>query len=224
MIAQSYSRISTFENCPRQYQLKFILKSYPDDSDNPYFKRGNEIHEQLDKYTKFKKGVLIEPLLNEAALNAKPIIDKIIDQFETVYSERRLAIDKNFQPVDWFDKSTYYRVIYDLTALRNVECLSIDWKTGKVRPYDEKGGQLHQSAAVLFGIYPEIEKITCAYNYVDHKQSAKIKFTRNDADELKESLMEKHARVNAEKDFEPKKNPNCRFCLASKKQCPLSPN
>lgn len=225
MIALSYSRISNFDNCPLQFKKKFIDKTYPDDSDNPNFVRGNRIHKQLEEYTLFKTGKLdVAPSMGVEAQAASKIIDKVCTKYKVIYPEKKFAVDENFNQVDWFSKKTFYRVIYDFIALNDDEGLSLDWKTGKVYDYDKFGGQLHQSAAILFSLTDKIQSLTMAYMYVDHKIPVKINVHREEHIKLKQHIIDKSAEINDEKEFAPRKNSYCRFCLLTKADCQYASN
>lgn len=223
-IALSYSRLSTYENCPKKFKLQYLDKAFPDDSDNPNFVRGNRVHEQLEHYVMWLnagKSFDKPPLCNEAK-NVIPIIDKVHDQYTSVLPEQQLCIDKNWNKIGWFDKQAYYRAILDVIAFMDTQALILDYKTGKVREYNQYGGQLHLNAAMLFAVEPTIQHITVAYLFVDHKQTIKVDFTRDQFDEFQNYFIDRHDTVNSETDWEPKINKYCKWCPATREQCPFS--
>ncbi len=59
MVAYSHSRISTFENCPYQYKLKYIDKIKPEIPTTIEAFMGNIVHETLEKLYKDKGNGLI---------------------------------------------------------------------------------------------------------------------------------------------------------------------
>jgi len=223
-IALSYSRLSTYQNCPRKFKLQFLDKAFPDDSNNPHFARGNRIHEQLEHYVMWKNAGqnFDKPPMAEEAKNAVPIIEKIFDNYTSVLPEQKLCIDKNWNKIGWFDKSAYLRAILDLIAFKPRKALIGDYKTGKVREYNQYGGQLHLNAAMLFAVEPEVEEIDVAYFFVDHKQTVNVRFTRDQYDEFRKHFVEQHEKVNAEKNWPPKINQYCKWCPATRTQCEFS--
>lgn len=212
-IPVSYSKINTFKLCPAKFAAQYLTKTYPDESDNPNFVRGNAIHKNLEDYVKARLVNQEPPPLCKEGLNVKGIIETLLDRYETVTPEMKICLDKNFKMVSWFDNSVaYFRCIIDLLALKQTDCVVVDYKTGKVRDYQEERGQLHLTAGAVFALYPQIETLTMAYLFVDHKQTVKIKFTREDAAQLQGYIVDYFDEINAEKDFDPKINQYCYFC------------
>lgn len=224
MIALSYSRLSTYQSCARKFKLQYLDKAFPDDSDNPNFVRGNRVHSQLEHYVMWKNaGENFEkPAMVEEAKNAIPIIDKIYESYTTVLPEQKLCIDRNWNKIGWFDKQAYLRAILDLIAFKPGKALICDYKTGKVRDYDQYGGQLHLNAAMVFAIEPEVEVLDVAYLFVDHKQTVKVQFTRDQYNEFRDHFEEEHRKVNTENEWAPTINQYCKWCPATRQQCEFS--
>jgi len=224
-IALSYSRLSTYQNCPRKFRLQYLDKAFPDDSKNPNFVRGNRVHGQLENYVMWKNaGESFEkPKMCNEAKNAIPIIDGIYESYTSVLPEQQLCLDRNWGKAGWFDSSkAYLRAILDLIAFKPGRGLIVDYKTGKVRDYDQYGGQLHLNATMIFAIEPEIQVIDVAYLFVDHKQTVKVHFKRDQYEEFKAHFISEHVRVNSEDKWDPKINQYCKWCPATKEQCPFS--
>lgn len=225
-IALSWSRLSTYLECPYKFKAQYIDKDYPDDSDNPHFARGSRIHKQVEDYINFKKtaGETFgsAPAMSSEAKNAIPMVNKVFDNYDVVVAERQLATNMEWAKCDWFAKPTEvkYRCIIDSMALRDAEVLSLDWKTGKVRPYDNKHGQLHLSAAMVMKIMPDVEKIDNCYVFLDHKQTISIQLARADVQRELDYFDEQYEVVNTDENFDPKKHKYCGFCLI-KDRCPL---
>lgn len=227
-IALSYSRLSDYESCPRKFKAKYITKTYPDDSDNPYFIRGSRVHKELELAVAHLSGkmenididALPESLQTVEVKAALPIIKSIVSNSTEIYTEQQISVDSNFRKVDWFSKSSYYRAIFDLTAINGSSALLVDWKTGKVREYDAKPtGQLHLSAGILMSIKPSVEVVTCAYMFVDQKQTIKQEFTRDNLQSIIEPFVEAYETVNSDTEFEPKANEHCFFCNINPEEC-----
>jgi len=222
-IALSYSRLSTYEQCPLKFKSQYISKDYPDEGDNYFFKKGKRKHDQLDNYTKAQVNATINTIqYDEDVETCLPMIDTIISSYDIVASELQLAVDGSFSPCAWFGKKVMYRAIVDLEASNDDEALVIDWKTGKFREYDESPtGQLHLTAAVEFARKEKVEKVTTAYVFIEHKQTIRRVFHREDYNSLVEPFLESWKQVNAEKDWKPKQNKYCNYCLLGPKECPF---
>ena len=233
----SHSRLSTYQQCPRKYYLQFIEKSFPDDSDNPHFVRGNAIHGQIEDYIIWKNVLLntnpwnqapSKPEMRQEAQNAVPIIDKLFAQGFDVMPEQKVAVNDQWEKTGWLDRDVRWRGIFDALGLKKVAAATkaalMDWKTGKVRDYGGWGGQLHLSSTILFSIRPEIEEITNAYMYVDHRHTYPIKFKREELPQLQGHFDDEWRKVDEDETYDPKVNRYCGWCPATKSQCPYSRN
>jgi len=219
-IALSYSRLSDYENCPRKFKSKYLTKTYPNDPNNPYFIRGSAIHKQLEDYANARiSGRDPSPLSDDIA-RAGNIIEGVVKGYSIIYTEQQIAVDKDFNSVEWFSKQAYYRAIFDLVAIEQSKALIIDWKSGKVRDYDDSDtGQLHLSSGILMSIKPQIEEVTTAYAFVEHNQTIARKFTRDQLSDLIAPFHKAHAEVNRDKEFLPIKNKYCYFCEIPPHEC-----
>jgi len=217
----SYSKLSCYEQCPRQFKVKYVTKTYPNESDNPYFVKGHKIHKELDDYIIAKQSdKKTSAKVGKIAQRGLRMIDVTFNSFDEVASEKKISVDKSFKEVTWFDKTTYYRSIFDMVAKRDDSALLVDWKTGKVRDYDSKPtGQLHLGAAILLSTNPEINTVTTAYVFVEHKQSIKMTFYRKNLAESIDAFHAAYDEVAADTEFKPKVNRNCFFCRVSPADC-----
>jgi len=221
-LALSHSKINTFDICPNQFKLMYIDKTYEQDSDNPYFVKGQKLHKQLEDYVVAK--LSDEPTeklpMSAASRNALPILDKLIKIYPDYYPEQKICLDTKYNKCAWFDnKKAYYRAIIDFLAMSETEAVIIDHKSGKVRDYDEFGGQLHLTAFLLMMMFPKLTKVTSAYLYLEHKQTVKIILTRDDLPALKKHFEGKYVEINSEEEYAPKRNSYCNFCRAKPHQC-----
>lgn len=220
-IALSYSRLSTFETCPRKFKAQYIDKDYPDEGDNYFFKKGQRKHQQLENYVlSLNNPMAVGTFRYDDDIEAMfPMIDKICAAMPNFTAEQKMAVDGDFKPCGWFDKSVMYRAIVDFQAKAGSLMTVIDWKTGKLREYDAKPtGQLHLTAAIMFAHHEEVTDIITSYAFIDHKQNLKTQFDRSM--ELVEPFYKAHEAVNSEKDWTPTKNEYCKYCLLTNKQCP----
>ena len=228
-IALSWSRLSDYNQCPLKFKLKYIEKDpifKEDDSKSPHLVRGNNVHRALENYVVQRtSGQEVKITSLPEVESTKPFVDRYIDNYEVIIPETQLAIDANWQRVEWFSSEAYLRVIFDLIAIRRDHCAIVDYKTGKMRDYDggpSGFGQLHLSGAIALHMYPDIPKVTTIYAYVDHRQTVPKEFTQDDKVKLRNHFDEEHAKVNADKEFKPKVNEFCKWCPATRKQCPYS--
>ena len=222
-IALSWSRLSTYRQCPKQFEAKYISKSYPDESSNPAFTKGNKIHSQVEEYINAKKQDAELPTLGKIASNAIPIVNRMFDSnpAESISAELQVAVDHDWNQVGWFDSADVikYRSIMDMLVIGNEKATILDWKTGKHRPYADEIGQLHLSSSIIFEMYPSIQEITNAYLFLEHKKTDKHVFTREDHPKTRAKFDVEYIEINEDEEFAPKKNSYCHFCLI-KSECP----
>jgi CRISPR/Cas system-associated exonuclease Cas4 (RecB family) len=225
--ALSWSRLSDFIQCPRKFKHKYIDKTsnFTVQEDSPHLTRGTNVHKALENYLLKKiDGQEVGPSSLPEVESTKPLIDNFCKNFTSVIPEQQIAVRQNWTQTEWFAKDAYYRAIYDLVALSPARIAIVDFKTGKFKDYSVSGfGQLELSAVIGLNMFPEIENLDTLYAYVDHKKTIQRSFTqKDDRERLTVHFTEMHNIVNAEVDFDPKKNEFCNFCPATKLQCQFS--
>lgn len=235
--ALSHSRLSDYQQCPRKFKLKYIDKAanfQEDDKDkSPHLVRGGNVHKALENYViKLKSGQEgIPPSSLPEVESTKPLINNYVAAFglQNVHPEQQVSVNKDWKQVEWFDRESYFRAIFDFIALKyegeNVTLVDIvDWKTGKFKDYSaDQPGQLELSAAIAFNMWPHADKVRTRYVYVDHKKTITREFDRKtDAEFLTLHYIKEHKKVNEDNEFVPAANEFCKYCAATKLQCPMS--
>lgn len=222
-IALSYSRLSNYEQCAAQFAAKYVTKTYPDDSNNPFFIKGKKKHDQLDNYVRYATGKTNVAMAYDGDVeSACTIVDSLIASGFTLDSELKLAVNMSFKQCNWFAKDTMYRSIVDILGFKDDIAIAGDWKTGKVRAYESKPtGQLHLTASMIFSIYPHVETVVAPYFFIEHKSKSECIFKRKDMDSgLAKPFFTAYNQVNSDKEFLPTKNEYCGFCKI-KDKCKL---
>lgn len=231
MIALSWSRLSDYHQCPLKFKLKYLEKHHlfkEESTTSPHLVRGSNVHKALENYViqSTSNGELEVKITSLPEVEAtKPFVDRFLTNYTTVIPETQIAINRNWERVEWFSKDAYYRAILDLIALRPSDVAIIDYKTGKMRDYDDGPsgkGQLHLSGAISLHLWPDIPEVSTTYAYVDHRQTITKKFTQADRQELREHFDEEHNRVNSDTKFRPTVNEFCKWCPATRDMCPYS--
>lgn len=227
-MALSHSRLNDYNQCPKKFWHKYIGKtpSFKEEGTSPHLVRGTNVHKALENYIiKLRAG---EQDIRVSSLteveNAKPMINNLFSLYDTVMPEAQVSINDAWKQVEWFSKDSYYRAIYDMICIRSSDIIIGDFKTGKFTDYTpETGyGQLELSAAIALNIWPEVPEVHTVYIYVDHKKTVKKTFTRADAPRLVQWFEQEHVKVNADTEFKAKPNEFCKWCPATKLQCPYS--
>lgn len=124
LMAHSFSSISTFEKCPREYEARYVLKTVKFDG-NEHTRRGDRIHKELENYI---KGEPVVP--TEAPTDGLHEVLREIRARETapVHVEQNLAITRGLEPCGFWDKQAYLRGKLDVTLHMPDLVAAFDWK------------------------------------------------------------------------------------------------
>lgn len=150
----SFSSISDYRTCPRQFYHKRVLKDIPW-VDTKEIIWGNDVHKALE--LNLVQGQPLEgrfeflvPLANK--LNALP---------GDHYGEQKLAVNHDLEPVDYWDSGAWARCIVDRLIINGANGLNLDYKTGKRKA--EFSPQLSMSSAIAFSWFPDVQTMGNAY-------------------------------------------------------------
>lgn len=208
----SFSSMSTFVNCPKQYQLTYVNPVIPYQETEATI-WGSSVHKALEDYV----GAGIE--LNEKYHPYRKWGDKILSMPGEKFVEKQMALNANLEPVGFDDKSAWCRGIIDVCIIDGKRAATFDYKTGKVRPDSD---QLKLFAGFVFQHYPEVEYVKTAYIWLKFDQTTVKKYTRDDLPEIWEHFMAKSERLKKayEKDvWVPKPSGLCRGWCGAGKHC-----
>lgn len=215
----SYSALTMFEQCPKKYYHIYVAKDAKDE-DSQWSQDGKAIHNAM-------KARVVD---NVALPMPMRPYEKAAAKFSMVsgekYAEQKLALNRQFEPCDFFASDVWVRVVIDLAIVQphgsGKRAFVIDWKTGKVKD------DLTQNAlncAVLSRWMPEVGLFIPLYVWLQHNT-----VTPNPPKTYTISMFQNKVwndllpRVNAIEQarkttsFEAKPGPLCRFCPV--RQCP----
>ena len=205
-VAWSYSRLTNLEQCPRRYWHLMVAKDIKEE-ESQAMADGNATHKAFELRLRAGKTLPIHLRVHEPAMAmiANAAGEKIVEQ--------QIALDVNWQPVEWFDKSTWLRVKSDLTQYGGKYGVVWDWKTG--RPHEDFT-QLKLNAAVLLHLAPEIERVATAFYWTKTRRVASgPTLSRENVAEVWGPMLQRVAayqRAHEEQNFPPKQNPFCGGC------------
>ena len=235
MIALSWSRLSTYMQCPRKFHLQFITKSFPEEEKSIHLIKGEQLHKQLEDYVIAKNGGAPMPLgFSPEVRETLPYVDKLFTIYNQVYPEAQVACTPEWTPTEWFDRSVGWRAIWDVIGLRPETCFIGDYKSGRIYPLGENFGQLHLSAVIALQRFRDTPVITAAYIYIEHKKIVPIKVSREpgltNADgtkvphlqEVQTYFEQRFEEVQQETAWAPTPNDYCKWCPATKAMCKFS--
>jgi hypothetical protein len=134
--------------------------------------------------------------------------------------EQKIAINPNYEQVDWFAKDVFCRVISDLTQLNGNTGVLWDWKTGK--PADDFT-QLKLTGAITFLLAEELDELTLAFFWLKTKQVAAMKLSREGCASVWSEILprvQRYQTAHEELDFPARPGYICRYCPV--KSCPFN--
>jgi PD-(D/E)XK nuclease superfamily len=211
-VAHSFSAISTYETCPKKYFHLYDAKDVKD-ADSSWAADGKIIHAAM----------------KARVIDGKPLPlnlrhhEKIAARFAAVpgekHGEMKLAINRAFEPVDFFAPDVFFRVVVDLAIIQQDTAIVVDWKTGKVR---SDNTQMALSAAVLSRWMPEIGLFKTILVWLQSKNLTSKNYTASKFPDIWNGLLARTARIEEARKttrFPAKENSLCGWCPV--KQCPF---
>lgn len=180
-ISLSYSRLSTFEQCPAKFDYLYISKSVMD-AGSEASEYGNRVHEVLELYG---KGELDESTLSlegkQTLQRWGHLVDKINNRNGEKLYEFQMAVNKRMEPCDWFSPDAYIRSIADVLVVDGDTAICLDYKTGKVK---DNPTQLQLFAAMVFWHYPEVKTVKTSFIWLKFDEVTNAIYQRKHLDSL----------------------------------------
>ena len=206
--AWSYSRWSTYDECPQRARFVYIDK-LPEPGSQA-MERGSQIHKTLERYVQ-DSNAMCEIPHEFGRLRGMARVYKV----RGAKPEVQVAFNRAWQRVDWFSPDVYVRGIFDLVVVDNGQAVVIDYKTGKYRDSHEEQGELF--ALLAFLAYPATSSVRVEFWYVDAKPDERCRtervYKRVDwLDRLKEKWQRRGDEMTTAEDFPARPGQACRWC------------
>lgn len=177
LIPWSFSKMQTYETCPRQYEAKYVTKSVKYvQNDSAVW--GDYVHKCLENY--IRNGT---PLPSNVAMYQK-FADALRARWPRAHiiAERALALNSYLMETGYYDGDVWVRAKIDVTILEGNEAAVFDWKTGKVK---EDPKQLMFYALLVFCLYPDVQRVRSAFVWLkDNFMSPPATFHRSQFDQM----------------------------------------
>ena len=199
----SYTSMKTYDICPLQYWHKRINKTYEEEH-TPQILEGWRIHSAFEKHLKSREELPRDLFKYYTLLQTVPRPRKV---------EQKLAVNRKFEPCDWWDKDAHFRAVLDVVhiELPGYQGCIIDWKTGKVR---EDTSQLKGNICVVMAHYPLLKLLDACFVWIKHGKITQIRMERDDYYRYKREMMEKMMEIEADTEYVPTPSYMCRWCPA----------
>ena len=185
----SFSRIKSFEQCPKKFYHLKIAKDYSEPETDAML-YGTEAHLAAEEYVRDSKP------LPERFWYMKAAIDSLIAKEGEKLCEYEMGLTENLEPCGFKDENVWYRGIADLVIINEDAQLAwiIDYKTGKSAKYADKG-QLELMALAVFKHFPKIQKVNAGLLFVVCKRLITEKYNREEESILWEKWLSDYGRM-----------------------------
>jgi hypothetical protein len=206
----SYSKLKSFETCPKQFYHVNVLKQFPFE-ETEAIRYGSEFHKAAEEFMRDDKP--IPPKFSYASKALHSLKERTGEKL----CERKMGLTENLEPCGFFDKEVWFRGIADLIILDDNLAWIVDYKTGKSARYADKG-QLELMALTVFAHFPQVKRIRAALLFVVAGDIVKASYTDFDKEELWRKWLAKHGAMKKAFDVEvwnPRPSGLCR------KHCPV---
>jgi putative RecB family exonuclease len=250
----SHSRLSTFEQCPLKYKLRYIDKIIPEIEKTIEIHLGSVVHDTLEW--------IYNAVIQD---NKSPNIDEIITYYsikwQDEFSEEILIVKKELDAKDYFQKGVefllnYYQKYYPFKdgtiecekkieveldenikiqgfidrLVHNIETGEYeihDYKTANTLPTQEKMDQDRQLALYSIAIkelYGQDKEVSLIWHYLAHNQKICSRRTNEQLEQLKQETKDLIKEIESSLEFPHKKSILCGWC-EYKEICPAwNPN
>lgn len=158
--AWSFSKLSTFETCPKKFAAENITKTSPF-TESEASRYGKFVHKCFEDRILKKKKLPIDLLHHE------PVMAKLENAKGEVLGEQRLALTEDLKPTGYFDSDVWVRGQVDYAALSDTKVFVVDYKTGKMK---DDMDQVELMLAMFICYYPDIEDGAGAFYWTKHKK------------------------------------------------------
>lgn len=188
--AWSFTALTNFETCPKQYYHLKVAKDTPDPPGEAAL-WGQRVHKALELRVKERT-----PLPD--SLSGYEVMASKFDNLPgTILVEQQLCLNQDFRPTKWFAKDAWLRVVIDLAVINKGRMGLFDWKTGKRKP---DNAQLKLFAATAFKVYDDIDVAHTGFVWLQDKKIDTEKFQRMDEGRIWQEFLPRVHRM--EKAFE----------------------
>lgn len=214
LAAWSFSRIKSFEDCPKAFWHVSVNKDVPF-QETDATREGKATHLSIADY--MRGNIKNMPL---HLRHHEPVLATIKSMPGEKVIEQQIALNAGYKMTEWFAKDAYLRVISDLTILNGPNAVIFDWKTGK---RSDDFTQLKLTAATTFLLAPEIMNIRVAFYWMKDKSAPSMNLTRDEAPEVWSEILPRVQRYQAAhdaNDFPARPGRNCKWCPV--KSCPYN--
>jgi hypothetical protein len=232
--AWSFSSLSNFENCPKQFYHTRVAKDVATTQGEAAL-WGDRVHQYLEAGLHYAKGntaeaakilsglynvpedivvqhaAIIDGGPDKAFAGYWPYVEAIMAlPHDEVLPEQQFALNRALAPCDWFAEDVWCRGIVDVLLIRGSRAYALDWKTGKRKPDSQ---QLRLFALLVFAHYPHVQECKTEFVWLKTGERDDAVYRREQEAEMWQPFLPSLARYNAafkQEMWAPRKSGLCR--------------
>jgi CRISPR/Cas system-associated exonuclease Cas4 (RecB family) len=165
----SYSSWDAYHTCPRRYYELRVAKNFKE-PESEHLIWGNIVHKAAEEYLRDGKP------LPESTVRFKGQFDKFAALPGDKYVEVGLAVNRRFEPCDFWSSEAFVRGKGDYLSINGTKGAAVDWKTGKVKP----SGQIRLMGFLVMLNHPRVEKLTNIFQWLKFPTTPTIEVITRD--------------------------------------------
>ncbi len=209
----SFSKLTTFEDCPQRFKFQYIDKIKRDDR-NEALVKGSNVHNILEKFGTYKLDNTAEENIVRNFVKseiAKKYLPSLVG-IEKSIRETSIGLDENFEPCSYYSKRAVFRGKVDFICKIDNVLNICDYKTGKYKDevYQDYR-QLLLYSLFFFKKYPNVDTIRISYIYVEHNLENSMMLERKYLDKYLETLSNMINNVETATEYN-RKTKFCNWC------------
>jgi len=201
LLPWSYSKLSTYEKCPRQAKYRYIDKR--PEPKSRHLERGNEAHARMEEWV--RGGAKADT----APTEARKFVGYVAERLPAaIVVEEMWGHDAKWQPTTKFP---WLRAKMDLVF--PASHVIVDWKTGKKYDSHEDQGLVYGATYLMRYDAPKVE---VEFAYLDLGEVTDMTVKREDLPSIQKDFGQRVATMLSDKEFKPKPSRLCGWCAFSK--------
>jgi len=209
----SYSKISTYQQCPRKFKYKYIDKVKVPFVYSEALMKGGAVHHILEYHPEKSTHKYQEKYQNIADNFINSETGKLLFSLESK-REMSIGLTENIEPCNYSDENVMLRGYVDYYTIYNDYLWIVDYKTGKLKdPRWQSYDQNLWYSIYFFKKFSKLNKIKITYQYVEHLDSDNsIILKRKYLDNYIKSLMINISNIEKDDKFNKSESKLCDYC------------
>lgn len=209
----SFSKLTTFEDCPQRFKFQYIDKIRRDDRNEALIK-GSNVHNILEKFGTYRLNNSLEENIVRKYVKseiAKKYLPSLVGVEKSI-RETSIGLDENYNPCSYYDKKAIFRGKVDFICTIDNVLNICDYKTGKYKEeVFQDYRQLLLYSLFFFRKFENIDTIRISYIYVEHELENTMTLERKYLDKYIETLQTMIQNVETATEYV-KKTKFCNWC------------